>query len=292
MQSSARMKKIVNILEMSPEKLAPRVKQAREQLGLSTAELARQANVEFYSVTRVENENEDPGILTSLAVAEAAKIINFDSHVVDQDATRFAELLASDKRAAGVLFDEITTNYLSPSIAGECPTGIFSLNTSTRARGRFQIVETVALEDQIRKFKGDLFLILPRDLGNISKNCLKLSRRMGLEQADQNQDQLYWNHLATGRAVNVSSRRLAHSVEAVTALCKESGFMSPSSYLDIVWAAFMNHFHLERTHRSECKKHNVDEVGGFWQLIYDYIRMLRMVHLDDSRSGRPRRQFT
>lgn len=279
-----------SVLDLNPSKLAPAVRGARESLGWTIAELARQAHVEFYSVSRIEEE-EDPGILTSLVVAETAKLITFRGLGPDPDTLEFAELLASKPDVAAGRFQTVFDRYFAPEPEDVSPQNVFLYYNSTKTRATQTIVDAIPTSSVLTLSRGHFLTPLLRDLGNISKGVISSTKPSERAALFDKSDPLFWNHIATGRAVNVSARRL---VKSVTSVCdvlrnqrKDSKVpLHPDIFLNLARDAFVNHLLLDRCYKSALKFSGKNAMPDFWELIFDYVRMKRIIYLDETRNLR------
>lgn len=280
------MEKKFKITEMAPHAIASKIKQAREKLVWSTAELARRAVVEFYSVDRLEKKEGDPGILTVLKIAEAAKVIDFGGISPGESVLEFTTLLGSKLETAAQMFQDTCESYLAPTLEGPVPTNLFSLYNNKRARARF-ILSDLEISRAIFKAPAEeLMTPLPRDLGAISKAILaKLTpyeRKINFDSSES----LFWNHIAVGRTVNVSAQRLIHSASAVSKLCgkgtsTKGQTISTEAYLSLARDVFVNHLIIEHRYKAALKQSGLKKLPDFWKIIYDFIHMQRSIDLDE-----------
>lgn len=96
-------------------------------------------------------------------------------------------------------------------------------------------------------------------------------------------DRVIWNHLAAGRSLNVSSRRLVESVAALAPMAQEAGLMEAEAFKGFAVTAFVNHLTIERVHQAQMRKHAFKPMKHFWLIIYDVVAMRRIILFDQFR---------
>lgn len=267
------------LLKIAPEYLASRVRQARQKAGTTVAELARLAGVKPETVERVEDERGDPGVISSLLVAESANVFDFEGKGPESVTQDFVKLLCSKEEDAAVLFNKTAEAYLTPTTKYSVPRNLFSLYNSPRQRGRFVLNDVYALVSIAGRLDWQLVSPIPRDLGNLSKERLKAKCNKDAICSIPSVDQNFWNHLAAGRAVNVSSGRLAKCARQISKL--SDGEFGGNEYLEVAASAFVNQLWFER----QVKTLDLSKSGmfDFWSLLYDFIRMRRVLLMEESR---------
>lgn len=275
------------ILNLEPEVLASKVTAAREQLGWSIAELARAASVEFSSVARVENSNQEPGILTSLNIAVAAQVVDISGFEPDPETLEFAQMLGTDISAAAYAFQAVAEEYLSGSVGGRefVPSNLFYLYNTSPKLARLQLLKPRARPvGQVGADVETMATPLPQDLGSVSSECLRAYRRAKYRSASKavltikSSEATFWSHLSVGRTVNVGARRLIASLRIIENLLKSQEGMAKQDYLDLATRAFVNHHLLEQAYETQLAKSGLSAMPDFWKLIYDFILMRSAVH--------------
>jgi transcriptional regulator with XRE-family HTH domain len=269
------------ITDLYPEVLAPKVTRAREKMGWTIAELAREASVQFASVARVEKSNEEPGVLTSLNVALAAKVVELGDLQPEAAAIHFASLLGSDLESAAVVFQQLAEEFLCGSLDGRerVPSNLFHLYNASPKLAQLVLVNPEAeLRTSVRRKNLSLDSIatpLPLALGVISSECISLSRRHARSSQSEkvsipSSEVTFWRHLSANRTVNVGARRLVDSLHVIAELMEAQEILTRKEYLNFATKAFVNYYLLEQAYEVHGKP---EPMPDFWKLMYDFVRM-------------------
>lgn len=279
------------ILDLEPEVLAPKVTAARKRLGWSIAELARVASVEFSSVARVENSNQEPGILTSLNIAVAAQVADISGFEPEPETLEFAQMLGTDLSAAAYAFQAVAEDYLSGSVGGRqfVPANLFYLYNASPKLARLQLLKPRAKPlGQIGADVETMATPLPQDLGSVSCECLRAYRRAKSRSGSRavptikSSEATFWSHISVGRTVNVGARRLIASLRIIENLLESQKGMSKQDYLDLATRVFVNHHLLEKAYETQLTKSGLSAMLDFWKIMYDFILMRSAVHPAES----------
>lgn len=278
------------ITSLEPDVLASKISKERKRLGWSVAELAREASVEFSSVARVEDPNQEPGILTSLNVALAAKVVDLSGIEPEAEALDFALQLGTDTKTAASTYQAVAEDYLAEAVGGRefVPTNLFYLYTAEPKLARLRLANPRGRSSSRSSLSTSLVTTpLPEDLGNISSDCLRIYRRAGSRSSSKpvpaikNSEVTFWSHLSVGRTVNVGARRLIASIRIIEDLLgkqEKQQAMSKQDYRDLATRAFVNHYFLEKAYKAQLAKSGLKAMPDFWKLMYDFLLMRSVVY--------------
>lgn len=286
-------KKIIGLKEIHPEKLADRVLNARKKAGLPVSKLAQFAMVQPNSVHRVEDPNGEPGVLTSINVAETAKAIDLNPFEVDSRLCDFVCALAGDLEKAADLYGGIANEcaILCGSIQSENNVLAYYDLRERADRGRrkgrpfmsLNLFEPIDISDSVNEF-GREFLkyVLPVDVGLLGRNRVSAMIRSGHASSE---DKTVWNHLVAGRSINVGTRKLVDSAIALTREDLDRRAMKDDLFCDFCLSGFVNYLKIERLYEEALRENDRRPVNDFWKLVYDFSKTLRVVTYA-SRSGK------